>query len=313
MVEQQAQTVFKWSSSFLDQYSQFRPAYTDELYNIIFQFHKEHHNQWDVVHDAGTGSGVVALAFSRHFDKVIGTDPVENSIINVRQKLSTHPYADRMHFEVGRAEDMRSHISPKSVDMVTMAEAIHWTNPTLVVEAAADVLKPGGTLAIWNYGSRPFFVNNPEAEAIFEKLLNAQHGRSQMDQSVADNARYIMSSGLDTVRIDEALFKDEARWKWCTRTHKFSPPVRQLADWKPAFGGNVTVNEIDTPDMWAREVDLEWCKGYLATIHSNTDPSNAGYDALWNELKHAMGDKATVSFPATLILARKRGSSLGNL
>lgn len=35
------------------------------------------------------------------------------------------------------------------------------------------------------------------------------------------------------------------------------------------------------------------------------------YDELWQELEHAMGGvgaEAKISFPATLILARKRGS-----
>lgn len=272
-------------------------------------------DRWQAVHDAGTGSGIVALELSRHFKTVLGSDVVENSITVLRENISsrqTEGHANNeMLFEVRKAEEMDQWIEAESLDMVTMAEAIHWTTPSLVLSAAAKVLKPGGTLAIWNYGTRAIFEDNPVAEGIVERLLDAElrHVRYP-NQQKADEVMNIMSTGLDTVEVDSKLFEEEMRWKWGGES-KFSPPVRQAVSWDSAIGRNAKVHSIDSPALWGRQVDVVWFRGYLKTIHSNSITQGKAYDELWQELEHAMGGvdaKAKVSFPATLILARKRGS-----
>lgn len=54
-----------------------------------------------------------------------------------------------MCFRLARAED--SGIEANSVDLVTVAQALHWFDIDAFMQEAGRVLKPGGVLAAWSY------------------------------------------------------------------------------------------------------------------------------------------------------------------
>ena len=71
----------------------------------------------------------------------------------------------------GCAEEMAKWILPGSVDMITIGEAIHWTDHAVVIEAATETLRPGGTPAVWLYGPRPSLPDIPGATHILHKVF----------------------------------------------------------------------------------------------------------------------------------------------
>lgn len=93
--------------------------------------------------DCATGSGQAATSLIEYFDKVFATDASANQISN-------SAVAGGVSYKVAFAE--KSGIPSNSVDLITVAQALHWFDiPAFAVEADR-VLKIDGVLAVWTYG-----------------------------------------------------------------------------------------------------------------------------------------------------------------
>jgi SAM-dependent methyltransferase len=121
------------------QYSAFRPTYPPVLFDYLTQLCLERQKAWDCA--CGNGQATVALA--RHFDSVIATDASP-------QQLSAAPPLVNVTYRVAPAE--ASGIDSKSVDLVTVAQALHWFDLDSFYGEAQRVLVPSGVLAAWTYG-----------------------------------------------------------------------------------------------------------------------------------------------------------------
>lgn len=137
-------------SSHSGEYARYRPDYPDALFGWLASLTAAHKLAWD----AGTGSGQAALGLARHFDRVIGSDAAEAQLRNAAAHV-------RVTYKVMPAE--RTDLADGSVDLVTVAQALHWFDFDRFYAEVRRVLKPGGALAVWTYG-----VNEiaPEVDAI---------------------------------------------------------------------------------------------------------------------------------------------------
>ncbi|TAM46547.1 MAG: class I SAM-dependent methyltransferase [Gammaproteobacteria bacterium] len=122
-----------------DDYAKYRPVYPDTLFHYLAAQAPSRGLAWD----AGTGSGQAALALAAHFNRVIATDPSEAQIRNA----VPHP---KVVYKVEPAE--KTDIPAHSVDLITVAQALHWFDLPRFYEEAHRVLKPKGVLAAWCYG-----------------------------------------------------------------------------------------------------------------------------------------------------------------
>lgn len=61
-------------------------------------------------------------------------------------RAEPHP---RIEYRVARADS--SGLREKSVDLVTIAQALHWLDPETFFSEAKRVLAPGGAIAVWAY------------------------------------------------------------------------------------------------------------------------------------------------------------------
>jgi SAM-dependent methyltransferase len=121
------------------QYSAFRPRYPDTLFSWLSSLCKEHRLAWD----CATGSGQAATGLIGYFDQVIATDASANQISDAIQ-------APGVSYSVASAE--MSGISSDSVDLITVAQALHWFDIHAFAAEAHRVLKVDGVLAVWTYG-----------------------------------------------------------------------------------------------------------------------------------------------------------------
>jgi SAM-dependent methyltransferase len=103
--------------------------------------------------DCATGSGQAARGLADHFDRVIATDASAEQISNA----GMHP---RIEYRVAPAES--SGLPDASVDLVTVAQGLHWLDHARFFAEARRVLRPGGAIAVWGYGDP--ILDTPELE-----------------------------------------------------------------------------------------------------------------------------------------------------
>lgn len=97
----------------------------------------------DIAWDCATGNGQAARSLAEHFSRVIATDASEEQIAAAAAR-------DGIRFRVAPAE--RSGLDDNSVELITVAQALHWFDVDAFFTEATRVLRPGGVLAYWCYG-----------------------------------------------------------------------------------------------------------------------------------------------------------------
>ncbi len=137
-------------------YASFRPTYPAELFAYLASLCAETDTAWD----CGTGSGQAAIGLADYFQKVIATDPSEKQIASA----APHP---RVAYKVAAAE--KTSLPPASVDLVAVAQALHWFDLDQFYAEARRVLKPSGVLAAWCY-NLPRVV--PEIDPLIEEFYS---------------------------------------------------------------------------------------------------------------------------------------------
>jgi len=122
------------------QYSAFRPLYPAALFDYLVGLCPEHRLAWD----CACGSGQASLPLAGYFDAVTATDASAQQIA----AASPHP---RVTYRVAPAEE--SGIDAASVDLVTVAQAMHWFDCGAFYREVNRVLRDPGVLAVWSYGN----------------------------------------------------------------------------------------------------------------------------------------------------------------
>jgi SAM-dependent methyltransferase len=120
-------------------YAAFRPRYPRELFDHLARLVPEHELAWD----AGTGNGQAALALAEHFARVVATDASAEQIA----RAAPHP---RVTYRVAREDE--SGLEARSVDLATVAQALHWFDVGCFRREVTRVLDPRGVIAAWCYG-----------------------------------------------------------------------------------------------------------------------------------------------------------------
>jgi SAM-dependent methyltransferase len=120
-------------------YAAYRPTYPLRLFAWLASVVPRRQLAWD----AGTGSGQAAAGLADHFERVIATDASAAQLAHA----TAHP---RVEYRVATAE--ASGLAPGSIDLVTVAQALHWFDIPGFFAEARRVLAPDGVLAVWCYG-----------------------------------------------------------------------------------------------------------------------------------------------------------------
>jgi SAM-dependent methyltransferase len=121
------------------EYATYRPHYPGELFAWLRQRTPSARRVWD----CGTGSGQAAMALAARFELVVATDPSLTQLIHAARDGAVQYAAS-----TAEAAPLRR----GSIDLVTVAQALHWFDRAAFFNEARRVLVPGGLLAIWSYG-----------------------------------------------------------------------------------------------------------------------------------------------------------------
>ncbi len=119
-------------------YKKYRPSYPEKLFEYLCGLSKDHDLAWD----CATGNGQSAIGLVNYFEKVYATDPSEQQISNAQ----TH---QKIIYKVEKAES--SSLTSNSIDLITVAQALHWFDFDKFYSEVKRVLKPEGIIAVWTY------------------------------------------------------------------------------------------------------------------------------------------------------------------
>lgn len=120
-------------------YANHRPTYPPQLFAWLADQAPDCRLAWD----CATGSGQAAVALADYFAEVIASDASSAQI------EAATPCA-RVVYRVAGADS--SGLPDHCVDLVTVAQALHWFELGPFYAEVQRVLKPGGLLAVWTYG-----------------------------------------------------------------------------------------------------------------------------------------------------------------
>lgn len=139
------------------EYADFRPGYPPELFEWLARVSPAHAAVWD----AGCGSGQASAALAELFSIVHATDVAAEQIAAAKP----HP---RIRYAVAPAEACG--LPDASVDLVTVAQALHWFDVEAFYAEARRVARPEALLVVWNY-PRPVF-DEPALDAVFQNFYS---------------------------------------------------------------------------------------------------------------------------------------------
>lgn len=120
-------------------YAAHRPRYPMALYRWLASQSPTRKRAWD----CGTGSGQAAVALAEWYDEVVATDA------SVSQLASAEVTRGVMYV-ASVAEE--ASLAAGSMDLVTVAQALHWFDHDRFFAEVDRVLRPGGAVAVWSYG-----------------------------------------------------------------------------------------------------------------------------------------------------------------
>lgn len=136
------------------EYSSFRPTYPDDLFRFLSEITKNHQIAWD----CATGNGQAAIGLCKYYDKVIASDISEKQIQNKFERKN-------IQYSVFPAE--KADIPDNSVDLIAVAQALHWFDFELFYSETRRVAKKGAIIAVWSYRMHKI---SPEIDKISDRL-----------------------------------------------------------------------------------------------------------------------------------------------
>lgn len=139
-------------SSASDRYRTFRPQYPAELFSYLADISPATNHAWD----CGCGNGQASVVLANHFAQVTATDA------SAAQIAEAMP-ASNVNYCVAPAESISA--ADESLDLITVAQAIHWFDHGKFFAEVERSLKPGGVLAAWGY---QLLYSNTALDAVIE-------------------------------------------------------------------------------------------------------------------------------------------------
>jgi Methyltransferase domain len=138
-----------------ERYAAFRPAQPGEVIAYAASLAPRHDLAWD----CATGNGQAAIGLAAAFARVVATDA---SAAQIAHALA-HP---RVTYRVAPAE--ASGLPDASVDLVTVAEALHWFDLGAFYREVQRVAARGAAIVVWSYGF--MHVDDPAVDPLLEEL-----------------------------------------------------------------------------------------------------------------------------------------------
>jgi len=138
------------------EYARYRPSYPDALFAWLAQVAPGRQLAWD----CATGTGQAAASLVEHMEQVVATD----SSAEMLEQAPAHP---RITYR--QADALASGLERGSMDLVTVANAMHWFHGQAFEQEVRHVLRPGGVIAAWSFA---FASITPAVDLLTRRMHN---------------------------------------------------------------------------------------------------------------------------------------------
>ncbi|WP_306338109.1 class I SAM-dependent methyltransferase [Streptomyces sp. KL118A] len=122
------------------QYAAYRPSYPPALFDAVERLSGRPLAGARVV-DVGAGTGIATALLAERGAEVLAVEPGDGMAAQFRRTLP--------HLPLVRGSGDALPLADGSADLITYAQAWHWTDQERSVPEALRVLRPGGALALW--------------------------------------------------------------------------------------------------------------------------------------------------------------------
>jgi SAM-dependent methyltransferase len=159
-------------------YANFRPHYPAPLFVWLAQHSPANLRALDI----GCGNGQASRPLCAHFTQVLACD------CSFAQLAATEP---QPNLQLLLADAQELPIAPACLDLITVAQALHWFADAAFFAQISRLLKPHGLFCAWCYG---LLSVNPALDRIIEQLYYQTlrgywpKGRSSVDCGYSDIA-----------------------------------------------------------------------------------------------------------------------------
>lgn len=174
MTHQTEQTFTKFNNEKAKNYAKVRPDYHSSVYETIINHHRSSGGSFNALLDIGCGPGTATETLAKSFQHAIGLDPSDGMVQTAKAGGCLSATGEAVQFEISSAEELGSNlpgpIQDTSIDLITAANAAHWFDMPRFWQAAARVLRPGGSVALWTTGEIRVHPDMPNAQVSIEGL-----------------------------------------------------------------------------------------------------------------------------------------------
>jgi|SRR5258708_15211707 len=212
-----------------------RPRYPASLFAWLAAQTQAHARAWD----CGTGSGQAAQSLAPLFVDVLASDPSYAQVSHAA-RVSNVAYA------VMTAESAA--IGDRTVNLVTVAQALHWFDRERFFAEVRRVLVPGGVVAAWTY---KLLSVAPEIDAILKAFYSDTVGPFWPPERALVDAGY-RSILFPFREIEPPTFVMEAAWT-LGHLRGFLDTWSAVTRYRKARGTDPVAGVIDElAGMWGR-------------------------------------------------------------
>ena len=191
-------------SGHAEDYARWRPSYPEELYAWLATL-----TATGRVWDCATGNGQAAVALARRFERVVATDASLDQLARTEARgAGSGSKGPRGRVSYLCAEATRSGLAAGSVDLVTVAQALHWFDLEPFHAEVRRVVRPGGAIAAWTYD---LLRVGPEIDRAVSRFHDVTVGEDWPDERRHVDGRYAEIE-LDFEPIAPPPFRMRREW-----------------------------------------------------------------------------------------------------
>lgn len=193
-------------------YARYRWSYAPQAVEAIFQFASRSASLSAA--DVGAGTGILSRQIAGRTGRLFVIEPNREMLAEAQ-----HTLVGCRNCRLVQASAEATSLSRRSLDLVTVAQAIHWFHPSQARQEFRRILKPGGWLAVLrNYNT------DPERSQAIDKILTPANGVS------------LPQATLNPTPPPAPYYFAPGRWQQMTFPFTFDE------DWETFFGALISIS-----------------------------------------------------------------------